>query len=208
MSETMNMNSTAAAPHPIVIDAAAKWAREAGAAPASLEEIRLTQNERLLIPFTSSIEEIDLHYLDYPSMRGYTRCNGAGCLLCRIGRTTDKRDLLPVYDVISQTVGVLPVSPNIRPQALRPQLSPVMSKVASGAILLLAVQKLDNYRFSVTELPLQDGADDGAEKIAQFRERCDAGNVSLASIYQQMSNELLATLPEVAIMMKAKGVSA
>src|SRR5262249_49466669 len=101
----------------LLFDATEKWAAEAGCVPASLAEIRLDQNERLVAPFTTSVVEAVVHYLDYPSLRGYVRCNGPDCLLCKIGRQPDTRDLLPVYDVVSRAVGVLAVSPNLRPAA-------------------------------------------------------------------------------------------
>ncbi|MGH9038461.1 MAG: hypothetical protein ACRD0O_22110, partial [Acidimicrobiia bacterium] len=68
------------------------------AAPVGPEEVRLDQNDRLLVPFTTSVERVSTHFLDYPSLRGYVRCNGPGCLLCRLGRKVDHRDLWPVYD--------------------------------------------------------------------------------------------------------------
>ena len=189
-------------------DALSKWEAESGAAPTALEEIRLDQNERLLVPFTTSVEEIGLHYLDYPSMPGYVRCIGEGCLLCRIKRKKDQRDLWPVYDVIAQTVGVLAVAPNMRPQALRPQLISVMRRLKADERFLLAIAKIDRYRFGVTSLPLNENADDGAEKIAHFVSQFEAASIDLAGIYPQLSNEELAAIPEVATVLQVRGFQA
>jgi hypothetical protein len=187
-------------------DALAAWRAEAGAAPVGLEEVRLDQNERLLVPFTTSMARTTVHYLDFASQRGYVRCNGKGCLLCRVGRKADLRDLLPVYDVIAKSVGVLAVPLNIRPQALKPQLIPAIARVAANERLLLAIRKIDGYRFTVAALPLPEEADDGAERIAEFLERLESGSADLTTVYVQLSNDELAALPEVAILVKARGI--
>jgi hypothetical protein len=113
-------------------NALCKWKAEAGGSPDGIDEVRLDQNERLLIPFTTSVVEIQVHFLDYHSYREFVRCNGPHCIRCRIGQQPDTRDLLPVFDVIARTVAVLPVSPNQRPRALRPELFPVLQRLVAG----------------------------------------------------------------------------
>jgi hypothetical protein len=188
-------------------DAVAKWEGEAGHAPPALAEIRLDGNEHLLIPFCTEVGEAVTHYLDYPSLRGYVRCNGEGCLLCRVGRQTELRDLLPVYDVIGGAVGVLPVSPNLRPHALRPQLTPVLRRLKANERVLLAVRKIDRTRYNVTTLPLPDDADDGADKILEFLEQFGAGAIDLGAIYQKLTDEELADVPEIATTLKVRGIT-
>jgi hypothetical protein len=200
------MNEPGAAPASRqVTDALAKWKAEAAVAAAALEEVRLDQNEKLVVPFSTSVVEVALHYLDYATLPGYVRCNGPGCLLCRIGRKEDTRDLWPVYDVVARAVGVLPVPGNMRPQALKPQLIGVLERLKADERLLLAIRKLDRYRFSVSTLPLQKGADDGADVIADFMERYEAGAVDLCCIYPRLSNEQVTALPEVATILKVRG---
>ena len=188
-------------------DAVSKWEGEAGHAPPALAEIRLDGNEHLLIPFCTEVGEAVTHYLDYPSLRGYVRCNGSGCLLCRVGRQPERRDLLPVYDVIGGAVGVLPVSPNLRPHGLRPQLTPVLRRLKDNERVLIAVRKPDRARYSVTQLPLPDGAADGANKIAEFLEQFGAGTIDLSSIYQKLTDEELKAVPEIATALKARGIT-
>jgi DNA adenine methylase len=187
-------------------DALTKWSAEAGAAPAALEEVRIDQNERLLVPFTTSVAEVTVHFLDYPSLRGYVHCNGPGCLLCRLGRKADVRDLWPVYDVVAQAVGVLPVAANLRPQALKPQLAPVLKRLAGDERLLLAVSKLDRYRYRVAVLDLPDEAEDGSDQIADFLDRLGSGAIDLGAVYQRLGNEELAAVPEVATAARIRGV--
>jgi hypothetical protein len=191
----------------IVTDALSKWEAEAGTAPASLTEIRLDQNERLVTPFTTSVVEAVIHYLDYPSFRGYVRCNGPDCLLCKIGRQPDTRDLLPVYDVVSGAVGVLPVSPNLRPHALKPQLTPVLRQLKDNRRVLVALRKLDKMRYNVAILPLPEDADDGARTIAEFLAQFENDAIDLRAVYPQLSNEDLADIPEIATQVKLRGIT-
>ncbi len=188
-------------------DAASLWAAEAGAASAvTLIEFRLDQNEKLAIPFTTSILPVQVHYLDFTSFRGYVRCPGADCLLCRVGRKVEKRDILPLYDVMNRVVVVLAVPENMRPQALKPQLAPVMGKVKNGERLLLRLSKLDSYRFLVIPEPLHESAEDGADAIANFFDKLTSGAVRLSDVYPCLDNETVAAFPEVAAALKARGI--
>jgi hypothetical protein len=191
----------------LVTDALSKWEAEAGRAPASLAEIRLDQNERLVAPFTTSVGQAVIHFLDYPSFRGYVRCNGPDCLLCKIGLQPDTRDLLPVYDVVSRAVGVLPVSPNLRPHALKPQLTPVLRQLKDNRRVLVALRKRDKMRYDVTILPLPEDADDGVQAIAEFRAQFEGGTIDLRAIYEQRSNEELADIPEIATQVKLREIT-
>src|SRR5262249_17240898 len=108
------------------------------------------------------------------------------------------RDLLPVYDALAQAVGVLPISPNQRPQGLRPQLMPILREVKGGKRLVITLSKRDNVRFEVGSLPLGEDADDGSDKIAAFRKGLEAGDIDLGSVFLQLPNEELEQLPVVA----------
>src|SRR5262249_45348854 len=94
------------------------WDSEAGGTAAALAVVRIDLNESLLVPFTTSMLRVKLHFLDTPAYRGFIHCPGDGCLLCRIGRKSEVRDLLPVYDAVARAVGVLPISESLRPNAL------------------------------------------------------------------------------------------
>jgi hypothetical protein len=191
-----------------LVDGLALWDSEAAeVAPAGLETVRLDQNEHLLIPFTEGMVRVTLHYVSFAAISGYVRCLGPDCLLCRLGRRPEERDLLPVYDVLAKAVVVLPISSSIRPHALRSQLVPPLRRMAKGeGPLLLAVRKDGNSKFVVSALPLPEGADDGAAVIGPFCERMKAGQVDLASAFQLIPNLELATIDEVSLMMRAKGV--
>ena len=113
------------------VDALGLWDKEAATAASQVELIRVDANEKMLAPFTCDIVRVEVHYLDFPSCRGYFWCNGKDCIMCRIGRKKESRDLWPVYAIVDRQVGVLPISPSTRQNALRPQLAPIIRRLAT-----------------------------------------------------------------------------
>jgi len=204
MSETNNGPVHPCAP---ATDALTKWETEANQLPAGLDEIRLDGNERLVIPFTPSVVEVQTHYVDYTSVRGYVRCTGDGCLLCRTGRHLEVRDLLPVFDTVTQAVGVLAVTPNMRPHALRPQLIPVLRQLHENRPVVVGIRKVDRMRYVVALLNPAEEVTDGAREIKEFLDRFNRGEIDLAAVYPRLANEDLAAIPEVLKQMRLRGVS-
>jgi hypothetical protein len=190
------------------VDGLALWDAEALDNPGgSLRVIRPDQNERLLVPFTTTMLRAHLHYLSFAAVQGYVVCGGPGCLLCRVGRQQDVRDLLPLYDVLDKAVGVLAISPNQRPHALRPAIAPVLRRVARGEGPLLLTVRKEGYKHLVGAEPLPAGADDGAAVIREFVGRFEAGAVDLTAPFQRLADEDLAAIDEVKTLMAAKGLT-
>jgi hypothetical protein len=184
-----------------------RWDAEAAGSTAGLSLIRVDANESLVVPFTTSMVRVRIHFLEAAGYRGYLHCAGDGCLLCRVGRRPEVRDLLPMYDAVARAVGVLPISENLRPQALRPQLAPVLRQLRQGGRLLVTLRKLDNVRFELGTLELPEDADDGADKVRAFTRQLESGAVDLAAVYPRLAAEELAAIPEVAHAMRLKGVT-
>ncbi len=171
--------------------------------------VRLSENECLLILFTTSLARVRAHYLDIESLRGYVACNGAGCVLCAAGRKVGERDLLPVYDVVNRVVAVLSIGPDLRAQGLRPQLHPLLQRVSRDEAPFLTViyrTGYGNHTVTTTELP--EGADDGARDIAGFLEQLSGETVDLASAFEHVTNDVLAEIPEIKLALQAKGLVA
>jgi hypothetical protein len=201
--------TTPESPRSQIVDGLDLWDDESkgGAATSPLAVIPVDANERLLVLFTTSMERVTLHYLDYASIRSYVRCNGSDCVLCRVGRQQEVRDLLPVYAPLDRVIGVLPVSTNMRPMALRPKLAPVLRQLKGGnGRALIAIRKLDAGKVVLDALPFSENADDGAAKIQEFHERLQAGEIGLARVYTQLANEDLAAIPEIGRAMQIKGI--
>lgn len=194
---------------PGMVDALEKWKSDIeGPRQDSLQLLRLDNNDRLLVPFTGNILPINVHWWDGTN-RGYYQCNGGDCILCRIGRGRQQKHLLPLYDVMSQTVGVLAISEAKGPNALRPKLMEMLevAKANPGKTLLVTIRAATSAIYSVHWSDLPPGADDGRSVIKDFAERLQAGTVQLGSVYQKLSNEELASLPDIANFIATRGIS-
>jgi hypothetical protein len=190
-----------------VVDALDLWEAESQSNQPALSLIRLDGNERLLVPFTPMLARVDVHYLDTASVSGYCHCNGHDCVLCRTGHEKVVRDLWPVFDLVEQTVGVVPITPNMRAFTLRPQLFPILRQAKEGKERLLVTIRFDKPRYHVSCTPLPADTADGAAQIQQFMNRLAAKDIDLGSVYQRFANPELAEIPEVAIRLKAKGIT-
>jgi hypothetical protein len=178
-----------------------------------LSAIRFDANERIVIPFTTMMQRVTLHYLDTTAYRGFQRCAGDECLLCGIGRAKEERDLLPVYDAVAKQVAVMPISPNIRPHALRPQLMPILRRLkeqdgsALAARTVLVIRKPDTTRFEISTSVLPPDAEDGSSQIAAFLEQLQEGTIRLDNVFPLLPAEELTAIPEVAESMRLKGIA-
>jgi hypothetical protein len=169
-----------------------------------LEVVRLDANETAMIPFGSDGEAVALHYCEATEVGAYVHCNGPGCVLCRCGRKAEERLLLPVYLPATGGIGVLPISPNSRAGALRPQLLPILRSRRRVALL---ITRPDRAKFTVSTIDLTDDMDDGAAVIKSFLDKWQAGEVKLASVFPRLDNRTLADIPGVASMAKLKGIT-
>ncbi|MFO7761689.1 MAG: hypothetical protein R6V20_08780 [Desulfobia sp.] len=167
-----------------------------------LEVVRLGQDEKAIILFSSETETIDIHFCSESEINGYTVCNGPGCVLCRIGRKKDQRLLLPVYLPAEGQIGVLPVSRSRRPFALLPQLLNVLK---AETPLVMFVSR-NGAKYSVSTSELGKDIDGGEATIKQFQEDYEAGRKDLTSVYPKIDNDQLAGIEEIARMMTLKGI--
>jgi hypothetical protein len=182
------------------------WEPEGCDGRTELELVRLDASQTAVVPFTTDGVRVELHYLSDPEVRGFVRCNGDGCVLCRAGRAQEAKLLFPVYLPASRRVGVLPISTNARPGALGPQFRAALQTAAqAGKRVALLIHKPDQVSFRVQSVPLTEGMDDGAGAVQAFRLRWEAGEVDLTSVYQRLDNRELEALPGVAAVLRLKG---
>ena len=175
----------------------------AGSESPGLERVRIGSDEVALIPFTAEAEEVVVHFCAEPDINDYVRCNGPGCLLCRIGRDKVRRRLLPVYVPGERAVRVLPVSTSLRPGALWPQLAEALKGEEPRAVFVTREQR---ERHRVSFVPLAADVDAGEEAIRDFLAEDRAGRVELEAVYPRVANEELARVPEIAEKLKLKGI--
>ncbi len=88
----------------------------------NLGEIRVRADHRPIVLFTLERVPVVVHYCEEPVIRGYVRCNGDDCVLCKVGKERKQQGLLPVYDPVTESIGFLSVNSSLRPNALLPQL--------------------------------------------------------------------------------------
>jgi len=168
----------------------------------TLDVVRLGHDETPILPFMSDSEKADLHYCSETEISSYVVCNGQDCVLCRIGRKQDKRLLLPVYLPASGCVGILPVSPSLRPFALLPQILNVL-KVGKPMVMFVT---RDGAKYKVSTNELQKDVDCGEAAIKRFLDDYGAGLHDLSAVYPKINNEQLANVEKIDRMMALKGV--
>jgi len=169
-----------------------------------LQLVQITNREVAVVPFTSSTTLAKLHYCEDPEIRGYIKCNGEDCVLCRIGSHVEERALLPVYLPAQKGIGVLAISPTSYPGSLRPQLMPYLE---SGKSVVLFIRKMDRMYYSVggrEEDPAKIG---GVQLIKDFEKRLESSEIDLTTVYQSSSNQALARVDSIATMMQLKGIT-
>lgn len=169
-----------------------------------LHLVRLGSDQVAVIPFTSDVVLVRLHFCEEEEIGGYVHCNGGDCVLCQIGRKIEERALLPVYLPAVERLGVLPISPSVRPGALRPQLMPILR---SNKRVVLLINKPDRAKYQVGSVELSTDMDDGAVLIKAFLEDLEAKGIDLASVYPHFQNEDLAQVRGIAKMLCLKRIS-
>jgi len=191
---------------PQATDALTAWLAPADA-PATLAELQIRDNETLVIPFTTTLVPVGMHFPGVSTFRGYARCPGDGCGLCKVGKKVERRDLLPVYDPVAGRVAVLAVSPNLRPGALAPLLMAHLATVKSSGTPLLGLKKTGPYTFAVTPYPALAGTDFGIEAIIAFQQAFEDGTIRLEDIFPVLDAAAVAAIPEFASHAKLVGVT-
>ena len=168
----------------------------------TFERASLNENETALIFFTQKGERTTLHYCDEPEIHDSVLCLGSDCLLCRIGRKRDQRILLPVYLPLSRCVAVLTVSTSLRPNALLPQIGPILT---AGKPMVAFVTR--HYsKFTVSTAELSQDTDAGEATIEKFLKESETKKLQLSAVYQRLENEQLSAVSGIAEMARLKGI--
>jgi hypothetical protein len=167
-----------------------------------LEVVRLSSDETAIIPFTADSQKVALHYCRETEINGYVICNGDTCALCKIGKKLEERYLLPVYLPGKECVGILPVSPSLRPYSLLPQILNVL-KAEKPMVMFV---KRDVAKFTVSTGELPDDVDGGEAEIKRFQEDQEAGKEDFSSVFPRIDNEQLSGIEEISKMLKLKGI--
>ena len=162
-----------------------------------LRGFKVSQNPSPIVFISDTVETAVVHYTDYDEFRGYTKCNGENCSLCRIGNKAAKRHLMPVYNPLSQVVEVLSMGDNQSPTALLPQL---LNLVKFEQEQLFMVSR-ENYKFTVNMQLLPATLPLDQQAIQTCTKQLDENEIALSDIYRSYSNEELADFPSVRTML-------
>jgi hypothetical protein len=169
---------------------------------SKLQVVRLGSDETAIIPFTAESYTVELHYCSETEINSYVHCNGPDCVLCRIGRKLNQRQLLPVYLPTEGCVGILLVSGSFRPFALLPQILNVL-KAEKRMVMFVA---RDGAKYTVSTAELHKDVDDGKSEIKRFLEDYEAGLHDLSTVYPTIENDQLASVGEIGQMIMLKGI--
>lgn len=173
-----------------------------------LELIRLSSDRLLTVAFTMDGVEVDAHYCNESDLRGYVRCNGERCALCRYGKEKKTMFLIPLFVPAYNAVQVLVVSKATHTTAMLPQLRAIFASQSNRLPLMLHMSKIDYSGFSVIlEQPGEEGGFQEHPIINTFMDELTANREILTSVFQKFSNAELEKVSEVGRVLKLFGVS-
>jgi len=184
---------------------------------ADLVNIDNHSSGRGLIPFTSIIQDVPLHYQTRPGPSEYMICNdpsGRGvCEFCRRGWDREMKSLLPIFDVCAQEIGILLLGHELPPyeHRLHKLLPRLYKPFEFGIRLVLTIHFLDGgYEVSsrgLREVDWELGGDGWGLKgradeyrlekhLSQLQKDYEAGNIDLAVILRHVLETKFTKIPE------------
>jgi hypothetical protein len=156
-----------------------------------LEELILSDQPATVMVFSSSLEDVQLHYEKEGALRGYTVCPGAGCPFCKLDEKPRAYWLMPVLDLGSDKVKVLRLSEARGSKSLVGQLSPYMKR-ADTADIALRITRV-GFDHTVKAVPIAEHADRGAAAVQAFQ----TAQPDLRSVYRHLTVEEIAEIARV-----------
>lgn len=182
---------------PVSVSLLDESAEETSVRSDQLTEVKIGENETLLVAFTDQAGLATLHYDS--DMSQYVHCNGKGCIPCHAGIAQTKTYLFPVYLPVDERIGVLRVNFTRTPQALLPQ---IINLLKSPETLVASVSRKNSKIFKVTTRAMPVDGDTGEDQILEFLEKYDKGEVDLGSVFARVSNDEFEQLPSIAKRLK------
>lgn len=165
----------------------------------TLEVVRLGSDATFLVPYTLDSEKVPVHFMDYPSCRGYVKCNNLDnepCALCRIGSGRQDRLVMPFWSPIDRCIKVLQMSTTMSPTSLLTQIQNALADFEfDNNLVLLTLTKPTSTTFNVSAQPVPDKAKLGLDALARVLE--DRPEADLTSTVRSMTNAQLLDIPEV-----------
>lgn len=175
-----------------------------------LDILKINEEPCIIAVFTTECESIAAHFIDTSEYRGYVQCNSGSegrCILCDTKRKLETRIVMPVYDVVGNSIKALMISTSRAPHSLGPQLWQQLDRGDLDKRFLVISRDSSNYKYSVSSTPMTNGAESGESVIAEFHENIGELSTCLTNVIQRMTNVGLAAIPEIQTMANAWGLS-
>ena len=173
-------------------------------AEQKLEQLRIGESVTPCLVFTADHEDVGIHWIDTPEKKSYVKCNGGGCLLCATGNKSYSRLLMPILNFNSQKVEVLAITDANNPGAALPQILPVFDK-AELTMMMISRQR-NKYTVDLRTLP--ENIDTCQAEIEAFNAAYSNGDLKLSSIFEKCSNDELAAIPSIKVLLQCYDISA
>lgn len=158
----------------------------------TLNELYLRDEPVIVITFTDEADEMNLHFENDPSSRGWLQCIADGCPYCLMGSKPSKFFFMPVYNIETRRVEVLRVSPLKGPGALLSVLMNHIARPDAGNCTLVLVRNDKHY--SGASKPLVPGTDNGRDVVARFKEAIASG-LTIGSVVRRLTRAEIEVIP-------------
>ncbi|WP_202603604.1 hypothetical protein [Vibrio toranzoniae] len=170
----------------------------------ALTQAKVGESANPYMIFNITYEDAKIHWLDTVEKKGYVHCNDDGCPLCQAGNKAYNRLLLPVFNLSSRQVEVLAITDSGHPKAALPQILPVFDAVEP--MMMLMSRQRNNYNVDLKPLP--KNIDLGQSVIETFNNAYTSGQIKLSDVYEKCSNQELAAIPSIQVMLQCYGYTA
>lgn len=172
----------------------------------SLQSVRTGPEGTIVVPLSDELEIADAHYLEDEDGKRYILCNGPGCLLCLAKNKKKPRYLLPVYEPLTKSIGVLPIGNSLTNEALLPLILPILENISDPPKESIFITR-ENFEYTAikNELP-PDVCQEVESVIRKFNAQEEKGEIDLKSIFSHYSNERMREIPFVANRLKMFGL--
>lgn len=170
----------------------------------ALEQLRIGESVAPCLIFTADHEDVNIHWIEFPEKKGYVQCNGEACPLCATGNKSYSRLLMPVLNFNSQGVEVLAITDACNPGAALPQILPVFDRTE---LTMMLISRQRN-KFTIDLRTLPENVDAGQAAIEAFNTAYSNGDLKLNSIFEKCTNEELAAIPSIKMLLQCYGITA
>ncbi len=162
-----------------------------------------------IVLFTREYGVYDTHYLNYgDNFKGYVRCNHdeGECVLDIAGIPRSQIFVIPAYLVVKDKIGLVPISSSDHKGALFPQIRPILQLDKKKRRIVVYISKPTPTTFEVqSEFLTNEFRSKLRNAIREYKEDLDNGEINFESFYPRLSNEELARIPEIEVLLRLKG---